>query len=212
MLVGGEMLGRTGDVGTAITGGTRYPVSAGDVLRIPAGTPHAYLAPNGGHVTYVLVRVPAFAGDVVAVPDGPAPQLDPPGFGMWEFAELEDRDAALATRIRADDSARETLADYGEGGASHRFRFIRRDGDGRPELHDNIIDVVFVQSGEGTLQVGGEMFGRSNAAGSTIEGGARYRVGAGDVLHIPARTPHAYLVPDGGHITYVLVRVPVFGR
>ena len=77
-----------------------------------------------------------------------------------------------------------------------------------PELHDNIIDVVFVQSGEGTLRVGGEMMGRSNAPGSAINGGSRYPVAAGDVLHIPARTPHAYLVPDGGHITYVLVRVP----
>ena len=211
LLVGGEMLGRTGDVGTAIAGGSRYPVAAGDVLRIPAGTPHAYLVRDGGHVTYVLVRVPAFVGEVVAVPDGPAPQLDPPGFGMWKSTELEERNAALATRVRADDSARETLADYGEGGASHRFRFIRRDGDGRPELHDDIIDVVFIQSGEGTLLVGGEMIGRSNTAGSTIEGGSRYPVAAGDVLHIPARTPHAYLVPDGEHITYVLVRVPAFG-
>ncbi len=109
-----------------------------------------------------------------------------------------------------DDSARETLADYGEGGASHRFRFIRRDGDGRPELHDDIIDVVFVQSGEGALLAGGEMIGRSNAPGSAIDGGSRYPVAAGDILHIPARTPHAYLVPDGGHITYVLVRVPAF--
>ncbi len=210
LLVGGEMLGRRGDVGTAITGGSRYPVAAGDVLRIPAGTAHAYLVPEGGHITYVLVRVPAFVGEVVAVPDGPAPRLDPPGFGMWKSSELEERNSALATRVGPDDSARETLADYGEGGASHRFRFIRRDGDGRPELHDNIIDVVFVQSGEGTLLVGGEMIGRSNAPGSAIDGGSRYPVAAGDILHIPARTPHAYLVPDGGHITYVLVRVPAF--
>ena len=211
VLVGGEMLGRTGDVGTAITGGARYPVAAGDVLRIPAGTPHAYLVPDGGHITYVLVRVPAFVGEVVAVPDGPAPELDPPGFGMWRSPELEERNATLATRLRADDSARETLADYGAGGSSHRFRFIRRDGSGRPELHDDIIDVVFVQSGGGTLLVGGEMIGRSNAAGSTIDGGSQYPVAAGDVLHIPARVPHAYLVSDGGHITYVLVRVPSFG-
>jgi len=210
LLVGGEMLGRRGDLGTAITGGLRYPVSAGDVLRIPAGTPHAYLVPDAGHITYLLVRVPAYVGEVVALPDGPAPQLDPPGFGMWTSTELDERDGALATRVRADGSARETLADYGEGGSSHRFRFIRRDGDGRPELHDDIIDVVFVQSGEGTMLVGGEMIGRSNAAGSAIDGGSRYPVAAGDVLHIPARTPHAYLVPDGGHITYVLVRVPAF--
>ncbi len=210
LLVGGEMLGRTGDLGLAITGGTRYPVSAGDVLRIPAGTPHAYLVPDGGHVTYVLVRVPVFTGEVVTSPDGPAPQLDPPGFGMWTSSELEERNSGLSTRLRADDSARETLADYGVGGASHRFRFIRRDGSGNPELHDDIIDVVFIQSGAGTMLVGGEMIGRSNAPGSAINGGTRYPVAAGDVLHIPARTPHAYLVPDGGHITYLLVRVPAF--
>ncbi len=212
LLVGGEMLGRTGDLGTAITGGSRYPVSAGDVLRIPAGTPHAYLVPDGGHVTYLLVRLPAFEGQVVAVPDGQAPRLDPAGFGMWTSADLDERNTALASRVRPDFSARETLADYGAGGASHRFRFIRRDGDGRPELHDDIIDVVFVQSGEGTMLVGGEMIGRSNAAGSVINGGSRYPVAAGDVLHIPARTPHAYLVPEGGHITYVLVRAPAFER
>ena len=92
--------------------------------------------------------------------------------------------------------------------------------DAHPEIHGGhpewegsygIIDVVFVQSGEGTMLVGGEMIGRSNAAGSAINGGVRYPVAAGDVLHIPARTPHSYLVPDGGHITYVLVRVPAFG-
>ena len=43
----------------SIAGGTRHPVAAGDVLHIPARTPHGYRVPEGGHVTYVLVRVPA---------------------------------------------------------------------------------------------------------------------------------------------------------
>jgi mannose-6-phosphate isomerase-like protein (cupin superfamily) len=208
LLVGGTMHGRTGDLGTSITGGSRYPVAAGDVLRIPAGVPHAYLVPDGGHVTYVLVRVPVFTGRVVEEPDGAAPRLDPPGLGIWPASDLEARNRVLGTRIGPDDSARETLADYGPGGQSHRFRFIRRDGNGPPEFHDDIIDVVFVQSGAGTLLVGGEMIGESNVIGARIDGGTRHPVAAGDVLHIPARTPHGYLVPDGGHITYVLVRVP----
>lgn len=210
LLVGGEMLGRTGDLGTSITGGWRYPVAAGDVLRIPAGTPHAYLVPDGGHVTYLLTRVPRFTGRVVTDSDGAAPQLDPPGFGMWWSSELDQRNAALATRVGPDDSSRETLGDYGPGGVAHRFRFIRREGDGRPEIHDNVIDVVFIQSGGGILRVGGEMIGQSNRPGSAIDGGDLFPVNAGDVLHIPANTPHAYLVPDG-HITYVLVRVPIVG-
>ena len=215
LLVGGEMIGSTrfpdnlGDLGGEIVGGERYPVSAGDLLRIPSGSPHSYLVSDGGHITYVLVRVPAFVGEVVANPDGEAPQLDPPGLAIWKVSELEERNAALGTRVRPDGSSRETLADYGPGGHSHRFRHIRRDRTGPPELHDDIIDVVLVRSGAGILQVGGEMIGESNVAGSSIDGGSTYPVAAGDILHIPARTPHGYLVPDG-HITYVLVRVPAY--
>jgi len=210
LLVGGEMLGRTGDLGTEIVGGWRYPVSAGDVLRIPPGIPHAYLVPAGGHVTYLLVRVPRFAGRVVTDPDGAAPDLDPPGFGMWTAAELQERNVALGTRIGPDYSSRETLADYGPGGVAHRFRFLRRNGDGPPEIHDDVIDVVLIQSGGGNLRVGGEMIGKSNQPGSAINGGEVFPVNAGDVLHIPANVPHGYVVPDD-HITYVLVRVPIVG-
>ena len=206
--VGGQMLGRRGDLGTEIVGGSRYAVGAGDVLRIPAGIPHAYLVGDAGHITYVLVRVPAFRGTVVAEPDGQAPVVDPPGFGLWRAAELEQRNSVLGSRIRTDGSARETLADYGVGGNSHRIRFLRRNRDGWPEMHEDIIDVVFVQSGSGAVHVGGELIGQSNVPGSSINGGVRYPVAAGDVLHIPAKIPHAYLVDEGEHITYVLLRVP----
>ena len=129
---------------------------------------------------------------------------------MWDTSELAERNSALGTRIGPDGSARETLADYVTPSGSHRFRFIRRDSDGRPELHDNIDDVVYIQSGAGSLRVGGEMLGRTGDVGTGINGGYRYPVTAGDILRIPAGTPHAYLVPDGGHVTYVLVRNPIF--
>ena len=53
---------------------------------------------------------------------------------------------------------------------------------------------MFVTSGAGTLLVGGEMLNRMGSQGTGIAGGVRYPVGAGDVLHISARTPHGYLV------------------
>ena len=214
LVVGGALVDRTGadgeHRGSDIAGGVRYPVGAGDVVHIPAGTPHRYLVPDGGHVTYVLFRLPAFTGVPVARADAPILDFDPPGFAMWSAAELDRRNAALATRVRPDRSARETLADYGNPSGAHRFRFLHRNGDGVPEIHDDIIDVVLVQSGAGTLLVGGEMLDRDGSRGSGIAGGMRRPVAAGDVLHIPSRTPHGYLVPDGGHITYVLVRVPAF--
>ena len=217
LLVGGTLVGerrgsRDGEsLGTEIEGGVRYPVAAGDILHIPADTPHSYLVPYGGHVTYVLVRMPAFVGDPVPRPDTPVLDFQPPGYAMWRAAELTRRDAALATRVGPDHSSRETLADYGNPAGGNRFRFIHRDADGVPEIHDEIIDVVFVKSGAGTLLVGGEMLDRRGSLGSGIDGGTRHPVAAGDMLHIPARTPHGYLVPDGEHITYVLVRVPAFG-
>ena len=70
--------------------------------------------------------------------------------------------------------------------------------------------MVFITSGAGRLLVGGEILNRRGSLGSGIDGGATYPVAAGDVLHIPGETPHGYLVEDGEHITYVLVRLPVF--
>ena len=132
------------------------------------------------------------------------------GFALWKAAELKRRDAALSQKIGADHSARETLADY----TNHRFRLLRRDGDGFPEQHDNIVDVVIVQSGEGTLVLGGEMLGKKAASaageyvGTSLSGGERHLLGAGDVMHIPSKIPHAFLVPPGKHLTYVLVKFP----
>ena len=126
----------------------------------------------------------------------------------WGADELARRDAALVTRVEPDHSARETLADFGSPTRLHRFRLIHLDADERPEIHDDSIDVVFVKSGAGEVQVGGEMIDRAGSVGSGIADGTRHPVAAGDMLHIPAGMPHGYLVPDGGHITYVLVRVP----
>jgi hypothetical protein len=134
---------------------------------------------------------------------------DPPGFGIWRSSELQRRDRALSTHVGEDHSSRETLADY----TSHRFRLLYRDADGFPEQHDNIIDVVIVQSGEGTLLLGGKMLNpKSTSAGESIgtslDGGDRHAIAAGDIVHIPAKIPHSFLVPKGKHITYVLVKFP----
>ena len=145
---------------------------------------------------------------MVAVVLAPVLQAAPPGFVMWSSSELEQRDAALSTRVGQDHSARETLVDYGYPPGAYRFRFIYRDADGFPKIHEDGLDVVFVKSGEGTLLVGGEMLNRTGVRGTGISGGFRYPLGPGDIIHIPANTPHRYLVPEGGHMTYVLVRVP----
>ena len=50
--------------------------------------------------------------------------------------------------------------------------------------------------------------GAGEYLGTGIEGGERHPLAAGDVVHIPAKIPHSFLVPQGKHITYVLVKFP----
>ena len=224
LLVGGEMINRSGDGGDGIEGAVRYPVAAGDLIHIPASTPHGYVVPEGGHVTYLLLRVPAFVGERAASTDARPVQDDPPGFALWSASELAQRDAALFSIPGRDqepgvriNSSRETLGDFGSGGASHRFRLILSTGNRIPEQHVDIEDVVFIVSGDGIVEVGGEMINSSGVVWSgggftdeRIVDGTRYPVGAGDIIHIPANTAHGYMVPQPGRLTYVLVRVPAF--
>src|SRR5207253_4721774 len=114
----------------------------------------------------------------------PAVAADPSGFALWNAAELKQRDRALSTKVGPDHSARETLADYKD----HRFRMLYRDGDGFPEQHDKIVDVVIVQSGEGTLLLGGKMINLKASAGvgellgTGIEAGERHVLAPGDLV------------------------------
>jgi hypothetical protein len=134
---------------------------------------------------------------------------DPAGFNLWTAAQLKSHDAELSKHVADDHSSRETLADYGD----HRFRMLYRDADGNPEQHDAIIDIVMVQSGEGELQMGGTMIGKRGTTageyvGTKLDGGDRHPLAAGDIVHVPAGIPHAFLVPKGKHITYVLLKIP----
>lgn len=140
----------------------------------------------------------------------PVIAADHPDFRLWKAEELKRRDVALSKKVGPDHSSRETLADFGD----HRVRYLYRDADGFPEQHDQIVDLVVVQSGEGVLQLGGTVIdkkatgGPGEYVGTRLDGGSRHPLGPGDVIHIPAAVPHAFLVEKGKHLTYVLVKFP----
>jgi mannose-6-phosphate isomerase-like protein (cupin superfamily) len=145
----------------------------------------------------------------VALVVAPVFANDPPEFALWKSVELDAREEALSKNVGQDHSARETLGAYG----NHRLRMLYRDADGNPEQHDREVDVVIVHGGEGTLVVGGTMVGARAGSGpgehvgTSIEGGERHALGPGDLVHIPPKVPHRFLVPEGKHITYVIVKV-----
>ena len=87
-----------------------------------------------------------------------------------------------------------------------------RETDGEAEIHEGLSDVFFVISGEATLVVGGKAIGLKTTGpgelrGTSIQGGVSKKLGAGDVVNIPPKTPHQTLVKAGQKITYFVVKV-----
>ena len=69
-----------------------------------------------------------------------------------------------------------------------------------------------VVSGTATLVVGGTMPGSKPTApgevrAPSVEGGERQKIAPGDILHIPAKTPHQVLLDPGTQITYFTLKV-----
>lgn len=87
----------------------------------------------------------------------------------------------------------------------------RRAATGQSELHEKETDTFYVLSGSATFITGGEMVGAKPTApgqqrGTSIKGGTVHHLTKGDVIVIPAGTPHWFKdVP--GPFEYYVVKV-----
>ncbi len=88
---------------------------------------------------------------------------------------------------------------------SHRM------GPGQVEVHDKETDVFYVTEGDATFVTGGSMVGGKTTEpgqvrGTSISGGENHHLTKGDVMVVPAGTPHWFKeVPKS--ITYYVVKV-----
>jgi hypothetical protein len=88
----------------------------------------------------------------------------------------------------------------------------RRVANGTPEVHDDWIDVTLVQAGHANLLTGGKVVGSriespGEHRGGTIVGGTARAIAPGDLLVIPAGTPHQYLVGRADSVRYLTIKV-----
>jgi mannose-6-phosphate isomerase-like protein (cupin superfamily) len=87
----------------------------------------------------------------------------------------------------------------------------RRNGPGQVEVHEKETDIFYIVDGEATFVTGGTMVGGklSKAGqwlGTDIQGGETHHLTKGDVITIPAGTPHWFKeVPSS--INYYMVKV-----
>jgi mannose-6-phosphate isomerase-like protein (cupin superfamily) len=138
----------------------------------------------------------------------PLVAADPPGFAMWSGKDLKAYEKSLAPKIDATKLAQEQLGKYG----NHAFQITHREGSGVGELHQTQVDLFIVESGEATLVVGGSIpDGKTTAPneirGAAVQGGVRKKLGPGDIVHIPANTPHQLLVENGKQFTYAIMKI-----
>ena len=71
----------------------------------------------------------------------------------------------------------------------------RRTAAGQVEVHEKETDIFYVTQGEATLvtggtTIGGKASGLNQIRGTSIQGGETRRLAKGDVIVIPAGTPH----------------------
>ncbi len=132
------------------------------------------------------------------------------GYRYWSAAELKGYEQKLARKITPANkgAVEDKIIDYG----NYFSAMVHREGDIGAEMHDEWADVYVISSGSGTLQVGGTLSGGKSTGpgevrGGTIEGGTRQKVAPGDIIHIPAKTPHEMRIDPGQQITYFILKV-----
>ena len=87
----------------------------------------------------------------------------------------------------------------------------RRTGPGQVEVHDKETDIFYIVDGEATFVTGGKMINGKQMRpdqwlGESIEGGEVHHLAKGDVIAIPAGTPHWFKeVPKS--VNYYMVKV-----
>jgi mannose-6-phosphate isomerase-like protein (cupin superfamily) len=134
---------------------------------------------------------------------GPAADQGVDIYSTKDLAAAKDK---LAQK-RAPFAAQE-LARYG----NHYTMLAYREATGSAEVHEHEADIFVVQSGEATVVTGGKLInGKAQKPGeirgTSIDGGERHALAAGDIIHIPAGVPHQLLIEKGKAFTYFVVKV-----
>jgi mannose-6-phosphate isomerase-like protein (cupin superfamily) len=125
---------------------------------------------------------------------------------IYSVRDLKAAEGKLAQK--KEPFASQELARYG----NHYTMLAYREETGSSEVHEHEADFFVVQQGEATLVTGGKVVNPKTQKpgeirGSSITGGERHALTTGDIVHIPAGTPHQLLLEKGKPFTYFVVKV-----
>jgi mannose-6-phosphate isomerase-like protein (cupin superfamily) len=117
----------------------------------------------------------------------------------------------LASQMKRDSESSGATSDPLERHLDPSTTLAVRTKNGRAELHSTSADEFLVVAGRATLLTGGPIVnpkGTGEIRGDSVRGGVRAELKAGDVVHIPANTPHQLLLVGADPFVYVLIKIP----
>lgn len=167
--------------------------------------------------TVVLVSVFVYAGVIMSSPHAPSVQSTPSAPATPAQASTQAPAASTAAPSGVVHiPASQVDAMFAKGGAlleteHYQVHAARRAEPGPAEVHATDTDIFYVLEGSATVVTGGTVVGATMASlgetrGTRIEGGRAQPLAKGDVLVIPAGTPHQLQAVDGT-LRYFVVKV-----
>ena len=132
----------------------------------------------------------------------------PTGANYISSDHIQDVSKTLPAKMGKVKVANAALGSWG----NHSMSVVHREGNGEAEFHETQSDIIIIRGGEASSIIGGTIpDGKKTAAneirGMKIEGGEKEPLHAGDVLHIPIKTPHQMLLEPGQKLDYLAIKV-----
>lgn len=127
---------------------------------------------------------------------------------FFSTQEIQKQLLGLTAKAESAGSSGTTLGDYG----SHKIQLSLRTKSGGAEIHAHYDDVFLVKQGHATLITGGtipdpQTGPDGETKGLEITGGKTQEISAGDIVNIPAGTPHQLKIPEGVLFSSIVIKV-----
>jgi mannose-6-phosphate isomerase-like protein (cupin superfamily) len=127
---------------------------------------------------------------------------------IFSSLDVTSRLASLAESAKGPGGSGATLGDY----QSHAIKLSVRTASGGAEVHQHYGDIFLVREGTARLTTGGTVThakpgSDGETKGTGIEGGESRAISKGDVVHIPAGTPHQLTIAPGDRFGAIVIKV-----
>ena len=114
----------------------------------------------------------------------------------------------MAPKAKATGGSTAIIGDY----KTHLLMLSERTANGGGEVHQHFDDVMVVQEGTATLVTGGTLIDPHTESdgelrGSGIKDGQSQTITVGDIVHVPAGTPHQLQVAGGTTYSAMVIKV-----